>query len=210
MEPDSYLRLRAQARGLARTEADAEDLVQEALLAALRAGRSDAAWLAGVLRKQAALQARGAVRRRRRERAAADDAAAGAPPETGSGDASVPVPDWLRRLPPAGRRVAVLALHGLSAEEIRWILGLSPAAFRQRLTGIRKALAGLRPAERAESLALAYVRDPARSVELQFGLVRRALKAALRGGAGLGTHDGDGHLLVIRRRAHVPAPGGNG
>ena len=50
---------------------------------------------------------------------------------------------------------------------------------------------------------------PARAVELQFGLVRRALKAALAGRAGLGTHDADGHLIVIRG-AHRAAPGGNG
>src|SRR5690606_1840429 len=39
---------------------------------------------------------------------------------------------------------------------------------------IRKALGELSPAQRAEATALAYVRDPARAVELQFGLVRRA------------------------------------
>ena len=101
------------------------------------------------------------------------------------------------------------ALHGLDADEIRWILGIADTAFRQRLSRIRKALGELPPAQRAEAQALAYVRDPGRTVELQFGLVRRALKAALAGRAGLGTHDADGHLLVIRG-AHVPAPGGNG
>jgi len=35
---------------------------------------------------------------------------------------------------------------------------------------------------------------------LQFGLIRRALKAALQGAEGLGTHDGDGHLIVLRQR----------
>ena len=48
-----------------------------------------------------------------------------------------------------------------------------------------------------------------RTVELQFGLVRRSLKAALAGHAGLGTHDADGHLIVIRG-AHGSAPDGNG
>lgn len=205
--------LYAQARRLAKRPADADDLVQETLLAALQAGRSDLPWLSGVLRNQAALQARSAVRRRRRESLdaiAREAMVEERVSEAADHDAPPPAPDWLRRLPPASRKVAVLALHGLSAEEIRWLLGISPAAFRQRLTGIRKALAGLRPAERSESLALAYVRDPARSADLQFGLVRRALRAAMSGGEGLGTHDGDGHLLVIRTRAHTSDAGGNG
>ncbi|WP_407354207.1 hypothetical protein [Luteimonas sp. R10] len=57
--------------------------------------------------------------------------------------------------------------------------------------------------------ALAYVRDPARSVDVQFGLVRRALKAAIGGRAALGIHDQDGHLLLIRRLAHTSRAGGN-
>ena len=111
------------------------------------------------------------------------------------------------------RRVAVLALHGLNAEEIRWVLGINAVAFRQRLTSIRKAMGGLPPSQRAEALALAYVRDPARTVELQFGLVRRALKAALGGTDGIGTHDADGHLIVLRAalpgRAHTSPARGN-
>jgi RNA polymerase sigma-70 factor (ECF subfamily) len=102
----------------------------------------------------------------------------------------------------------VLALHGLGPEEIRWILGLTPAALRQRLTRVRRQLGELPPSLRAEALALAYVRDPARSVDLQFGLVRRALKAALQARAGLGTHDSDGHLIVIRGRRVARGSGG--
>jgi RNA polymerase sigma-70 factor (ECF subfamily) len=210
MDLDLYRELRTQARRLARRAEDADDLVQDALLAALEAGRSDPAWLAGVMRKQSAMTARSAIRRRRREATAGAEAAATelaaqhgtSPPST----AAV----LLERLPPAARRVAVLALHGLSADEIRWILQLTPAAFRQRLTTIRKALGTLPPALQAESLALAYTRDPARSADLQFGLVRRALKAALRGEPGLGTHDTDGHLILIRSPAHSFAPRGNG
>lgn len=212
MDRETCDRLYAQARRLTARPADVDDLVQETLLAALQAGRSDLPWLSGVLRNQAALQARSAVRRRRREsfEAAAQEGAVEEAASEAVDRGLVPrIPDWLRRLPPASRKVAVLALHGLSAEEIRWLLGISPVAFRQRLTGIRKALAGLRPAERSESLALAYVRDPARSADLQFGLVRRALKAAMFGSDGLGTHDGDGHLLVIRTRAHTSGAGGN-
>jgi DNA-directed RNA polymerase specialized sigma24 family protein len=205
MDLDAYRTLLACARRLSRRADEAEDLVQDTLLAALEAGRDDGAWLEGVMRQQAAMAARGAVRRRRRE-AAMDEPAAAAVPDGGTAPAANPL---LRQLPPSARRVAVLALHGLDAGEIRWILGIADTAFRQRLSRIRRALGELPPAQRAEAQALAYVRDPARTVELQFGLVRRALKAALAGGAGLGTHDADGHLIVIRG-AHTPAPGGNG
>ena len=204
MDLSTYRTLRAQARRLARNAEDAEDLVQDVLVAALETGRNDLPWLSGTLRNLAAMQVRGAVRRRRRE--AADCGGAQTPAE------AAPVRDpqqLLRSMPPAARRVAILALHGLCAGEIRWILALSATAFRQRLTSIRKVLGTLPPTLRAETLALAYVRDPGRSVDLQFGLVRRALKAALCGEAGLGTHDADGHLLVLRPIAHASPPGGN-
>ena len=204
MDLDDYRSLRSQARRHTRRAQDADDLVQDALVAALEAGRMDAPWLAGVLRKQAAMTARGAARRRRRETAVAERESPSPVIEPAT-DARM----LLAQLPPAARRVAVLALHGLGPKEICWILDLTPAAFRQRLTRIRRQLGELPPAQRAEALALAYLRDPARSVELQFGLVRRSLKAALRAGAGLGTHDADGHLIVIRARGHKRAGGGN-
>lgn len=222
MEPATYAQLRQQAQRLCRRAADVEDLVQDTLVAGLAAGRSDAPWLSGTLRNLAAMQARGAVRRRRREETAGLDveAATDAPSwtvlpqqrHTRSGtrvSANIWPTAW-QAWPASLRRVAVLALHGLSAEEIRYVLGLSDDAFRQRLSRLRKALAQLSPAERAESLALAYTRDPARSADLQFGLVRRALKAALQGQDGVATHDADGHLLVIRRPGHTSPPRGNG
>lgn len=208
MDLDTYRQLRSQAARLARCDADAADLVQDVLVIALQAGRSDLPWLAGVLQRQAAMAVRTAVRRRRREAVDSvdDDASAAVASDFRAMPAAEPL---LQRLPPAARRVAVLALHGLDADEIRWILALSPTAFRQRLTSIRKTLGALPEPLRSEALALAYVRDPARCVDLQFGLVRRALKAALRGVPGLATHDADGHLLVIRTGAHTWAPRGN-
>lgn len=205
MDLDAYRRLRAEARRHARRAEDADDLVQDALLIALLQGREDdPTWIAGVLRNQAAMQARSAIRRRRRERAVAVDELAVEPErEPPSAEA------LLSQLPPSARRLAVLALHGLNAEEIRWVLGIAETAFRQRLTRIRKVLGELSPSQRAEAMALAYVRDPARSADLQFGLVRRALKAALQDRAGIGTHDADGHLLVVRGRAHGSPAGGN-
>jgi DNA-directed RNA polymerase specialized sigma24 family protein len=208
MDLETYRELRTQARRLARNDADAEDLVQETLLAALKAGRADRAWLAGVLQRQAAWAVRAAVRRRRRD--AEHGPALGDEPATSAEPAAPSDPAPLfRTMPPAARRVAILALHGLGADEIRWILGITPAAFRQRLTVLRKALGALPAPLQAEALASAYVRDPARSVDLQFGLVRRALKAALRGLPGLATHDADGHLLVLRGHAHTSASRGN-
>jgi RNA polymerase sigma-70 factor (ECF subfamily) len=206
MDLPTYRRLRARANRLSRRRADAEDLLQDALLAGIEAGRDDAAWLEGVMKNLSAMTARGEARRRQREAAVAepDDLAPEPPQDAGPVRARL-----LHELPPSARRVAVLALHGLSAEEIRWILGLADTAFRQRLTRIRRALGELPPAQRAQAQALAYVRDPARVADLQFGLVRRSLKAALGNRPGLGTHDADGHLVVIRG-AHGSAPGGNG
>ena len=209
MDLEAYRRLRAEARRHARRAADADDLVQDALLIALEQGRQDdSAWLAGVIRNQATMQARSAIRRRQREAAVAADEITPA-----GEDAAPSATALLERLPPAARRVAVLALHGLNADEIRWVLSISATAFRQRLTSIRKTLGALPPSQRAEAMALAYVRDPARSVELRFGLIRRALKAALRGVDGIGTHDADGHLIVLRTAArggaHTSTASGN-
>ncbi|MEQ1512648.1 MAG: sigma factor [Lysobacteraceae bacterium] len=220
MDIETYRRLRAEARRHVRKAEDTDDLLQDALLIALENGRDDPAWLCGVIRNQAAMQARSAIRRRRREAATAEAAAVEAEIAQYPDRTQPSVAGLLERLSPAARRVAVLALHGLNAEEIRWILGISATAFRQRLTSIRKTLAMLAPAQRAEAMALAYVRDPARSADLQFGLVRRTLIAAMRGtgrsaadGAlpvdALGTHDADGHLLILRGRAHTSSDGGN-
>jgi RNA polymerase sigma-70 factor (ECF subfamily) len=202
----TYRELLALAQRHSRSADEAADLVQDVLVIALEARKEDparlagSAWLAGVLRRRAAFFVRSAVRRRRRE--------AGYTPGDGDPHALEPRADpttLLGRLPPAARRVAILALHGLTADEIRWILQLSPGAFRQRLTTIRKALGNLAPEQRAEALALAYVRDPQRSCALQFGLIRRALKSALAKSPGLGTHDSDGHLIVIATAARVDA-----
>ncbi len=205
MDLDAYRDLQRLAARLSAVPQEAEDLLQDALLAGLAAGRDDRAWLAGTMANLAAQAARSAVRRRRREAVVAPVDAIEATPVDGSADPRA----LLATLPPSARRVALLALHGLDAEEIRWILGIADTAFRQRLTRIRRALGELPPALRGEALALAYVRDPARSAALQFGLVRRALKAALNGRAGLGSHDPDGHLIVLRASAHISRDRGN-
>lgn len=193
----------AIARRHARSAADAADLLHEALLVGVQAGRgdfsgeADRAWLAGTIRNIAAETARGASRRRAREaRWSAEQ-----PQTVDSGPAIASADDILGVLSEGSRRVAVLALYGLNADEIQFVLGLKPPAFRQRLTALRRALGALPEPLRREALALAYTR-PRRAGEsrLDFGLIRRALLARVRGGRDLGTHDPDGHLLAIETR----------
>lgn len=210
MDPATYLELRQHARRLCKRTADVDDLVQDTLVAGLRAQRDDLPWLMGTLRNLSAMQARTAARRRRREAdvlTEADDGSANVDPAPPARNTHLPA-EW-QHWPISLRRLAVLALHGLGPEEIRYVLDLSEVAFRQRLSRLRKLIAA-QPAHPAESLALAYQRDPARSVDLQFGLLRRALKAALLGRDGIATHDTDGHLLVIHRACHTSPPAGNG
>jgi hypothetical protein len=61
------------------------------------------------------------------------------------------------------------------------VLGLKPAAFRQRLTALRRALGNLPEPLRGEALALTYA-APRRAGEprLDVGLIRRALLHHLR------------------------------
>ena len=201
LDSAGYAALRAQARRLSRSAEEAEDLVQDTLLAAVEQGRlsaqGDGAWLAGVMRRQAALRIRSETRRRRREREA--DLQPVACAGVAIADGRPPSRAFLRGLPPASRQVAVLALHGLDAAEIRWILGLDAAAFRQRLARLRRALATLGSGDSADAREAARA-GPPRHGDLAFGRIRRALMAALRGPA-LGTHDPDGHLLVVRGHA---------
>jgi DNA-directed RNA polymerase specialized sigma24 family protein len=210
MDQANYLKLQRLAMRLSRRADEAEDLLHDALVAGLEAGRGDAAWLSGVLRNKAALSARGAVRRRHREElvAVSDIATAQAAPIAAVQADPRPL---LRQLPPAARRLAVLVLHGLDAQEIRWILGISQTAFRQRLTRIRRALAALSVDQREAVIATSPLHQAGAIDAMRpFGLLRRALQQAMQqSGDGLGTHDCDGHLLIIRRRAHTSPPGGN-
>lgn len=199
-----YKQCLAIARRHACSDADAADLLHEALLVAVRAGRGDfgqaveRAWLAGVIRNLAAATARSAGRRRRREAVWAGDSDSA---DVASLDEMPDRSAVLSDLTEGTRRVAVLALHGLNQEEICHVLQLKPAAFRQRLTSLRRALGKLPEPLRAEALALAYARPRREGAHrLDFGLIRRALLHHVRGGEGLGTHDPDGHLIGIRPR----------
>lgn len=205
----AYNHFYRRARRFTRDRAEAEDLLHDALLAALKAGRypltdpADEIWFAGVLRNTSAMDARTGTRRRARERAYAESHEPGRTVE----NIDTPFDAVLARMPPAARAVAVLVLHGLNAGEICWVHRLSATAFRQRLTSIRKALKTLPEEVRAEALATALHRPGIPGLEL--GLIRRALVATLERTPGIGSHDPDGHLIIIASGAHDPRPGGN-
>ena len=196
MTPSAYRDLLRVARRLARGGDEADALVQEALLAAVAAGRDPAApanrrWLAGVVRNSAAFAARSAARRRQRESAwrmerEPTDAAPNEPP------AAV-----LAGLPPALRSVAALAFTGHSRREILYLLDINDAALRQRLTALKRRLA---------ALGVPWSdRTPGLGLPLNYGRIRDALLPKLvREGGLFASHDPDGHLFVFRRSQTAP------
>lgn len=184
--------LHALARRVARRSGDADDLVQQAILAALETGRTDLAspetrrWLAGVIRNRAAFDARTAGRSRRRETAWSETQV--------QSDGPRPDESGLPPLSPALRVTALLALSGHTRQEIGWLLNLSDAALRQRVSQLRRALANAEPAGAGDPTGV-----------LAFGRIRRALLApGRRNNAFLASHDPDGHLFVVSR-SQIPA-----
>jgi len=183
--------------GLARAASrsgDAEDLLHDALIAALAAGRDDLsvranrAWLYGTIRNLGRMAWRGQSRRKRREREWAETA------ETADAAAVSPAPvtDLLRGLRPPLKAVAALVLTGHSRREIAYLLGLSDAALRQRLVQLKRGLS---------RAGLTMPGEPAGlNLDLAYGRLRAALLPLLleQGGA-LGSHDPDGHIFVITR-----------
>lgn len=194
-----YRDLTAIARRHSRRADEVDDLVQDALLEALRVGRADLddprtlRWLGGVIRNRARLLARTGARRQRREgqwvetRSAPDDHVEPAH-----------LADIVAALPPSLRIVAMLLLTGHSRSEIAYLLALSGTALRQRLTGLRRALG-------ARGIVLPP-EAPGLSLDLAYGRIRDALLPMLvaRGGA-FASHDPDGHLFVVRR-SQTPHP----
>lgn len=168
-------------------------MLQEALIAAHAAGKTnvddatDRRWLAGVIRNQARLLSRGAVRQRERERRWHVEKPNG---EVESASPAVAFDG--AGLSPALRVIARLALSGLARREIAHLLDLTDEALRKRVSSLRKRLAGARiaPPEPGHGLDL----------DLAYGRLRQALLSKLRRQkAHFATHDPDGHLLVIRR-----------
>lgn len=198
MTPSDYTRLLAIARRHARGPAEAGDLLHDALLVA-HAAEVDLAreagqrWLSGVIRNVARGHARTEARRRRRESEAA--------PPAGVEPAVPGAPRFgahlLAGVPPASRRVVELALHGLERHEVRAVLGLTDAAFRQRLAGARRAL-GAVPAEvRTAAVEAACADQARRRSAVDTGPMRRALQRGLAASGAVGAHDPDGHLVMV-------------
>lgn len=185
--PRAFPDLHALARRVSRRADEADDLVQEALLVALESGRTNLAspetrrWLAGVIRNRAAFDARTSVRRRRRETGWSEAQPAAAI------RTEAPAPE-LAHLSPALRVTALLALSGHTRQEIGWLLKLSDAALRQRISQLKRALDAT------------PTPDASPSGPLAFGRIRRALLGPTRRSeAFLASHDPDGHLFVVSR-----------
>lgn len=165
------------ARRYSRRADDAEDLLQDALLAALKARRrplenaADAPWFHGVIRKHAAMRARTAVRERARNASAtiadrSEDLPAHDVHET----------EWreIAALPNGLRRVLVLTLSGLGRAEIRRVLDISDTALRQRLRALRKHIGDERQRD-FHALAATYAARLAQNTPPDGGLRRAAL-----------------------------------
>jgi DNA-directed RNA polymerase specialized sigma24 family protein len=170
----------------------AEDVVQDAMVAAVRAGRMDLAnpgtarWLTGVVRNRARMTARSSWRRQMREtRWQADDVAEA---ERDGHEADQIFAGLSKPL----RVVVALALTGHDRREIAHLLSLSDAALRQRIKSLKRHMAhkGLAAPDELRGLHL----------DLAYGRIRDALSAALKQqDAFLGSHDPDGHLFLVRR-----------
>lgn len=189
MDRTTYLRLLRDARRRTRRAGEEEDLLQTALLAAIEASRGDMTcsenrrWLGGVLRNRALHEARSAARRRRRETVYAQEMA-------GAGGAAADPCEFVATLPATLRTTTLLIVTGHTRPEVAWLLGVSDAALRKRVSEIRRRCqqSGLRGA----------LGEAALQGDLAFGLLRRALIGAVGSTqAVIGTHDPDGHLLVM-------------
>lgn len=221
--PDPLASLRLAARRYSRVTDEADDLLQDALLEALRAGRGDLTradnfrWVVGTLRNLALMSARGAVRRRLREErwSAERENEVTLPPLLSS---STSPAEWrdhpaLADLPPSLRQLAMLALSGHDRREIAWLLDLSDTALRQRIHALRKRLSAFEATFPTSTAASGDSHDH----NLPLGLIRRALLPVVRASGAPGTHDPDGHLVILnpgnakphRMVAHIPQVGGN-
>ncbi len=197
LNKEEYNHWLAVAARMSRKRDEAEDLLHESLLAAVQARRTDfdapqtRAWFTGLIRNKAAMTARSAGRRKRRE--ALVTAPAPQPALAAADDGTFHA---IRELPKSARIVAILALHGLTRDEIACVLDLSPVALRQRMTTLRKRWRELPEDLRDLALGAARTRRTL-GANLESGLIRRALIAFLHQTPGIGTHDPDGHLIVF-------------
>ena len=193
------------AKKFSRTEADAEDLLQDCLIIAFEREKLDFSiednrkWFTGVLKKRAASLTRSQSRRVEREKKL--EAPSSLSPPSHHGDASShTLSELLSPLPRSARTTLALILAGLNRDEVCSALQLTSTSLRQRLTAIRKVFKKLPDDFRKETLAIAYQRKKERAENLEFGLIRRALRQSLSHNPGIGTHDPDGHLFIIKTK----------
>jgi RNA polymerase sigma-70 factor (ECF subfamily) len=169
---------------------EAEDIVQEAFLAAFLAGHGDfeaietRRWLVGTVRNMARMSLRTKVRRQGRENQWQLPQSA-EPDNNSHNTQALPV-----TLSPPLKAVAALALSGHSRKEIAYLLKVTDAALRQRIRTLKRelTLAGQTMPSELPGLPL----------ELAYGRLRCALlsKMSHRGGF-LASHDPDGHLFIL-------------
>jgi len=191
-----------QLLAIARREigaAEAEDIVQQALLIAVEAGRPDLGdpasrrWLGGVVRNQARMTRRAARRRYRRDDCWQSQHAPAGQPAEGASRAEV-----LAGLPAALRVLAALVLTGHNRREIAYLLDLPDTALRQRVSALKAIL-------RARGL-VAPLEMTGLNLDLAYGRIRDVLLPALQRHGGIfASHDPDGHLLIVRRSQNGPA-----
>ena len=196
MPPQSYTALLGVACRYARRRTEAEDLLQNAMLVAVQAGRADLSsvsnrrWISGVMRKMAAFDARSALRRQMREKAWLDVLEIPGPQ---SQAASV---EEARRfalsLPPRMRTAALLAISGHTRAEIAWLLRIPDVSVRQYVTEIRRRWKAQGGAGGDELLHLAG--------SLAYGRIRQSLRHQIRHKPDVhfATHDPDGHTFSFR------------
>ncbi len=170
----------------------AEDVVQEALVIAVEAGRLDISspetgrWLRGVVRNRARMQLRSDRRRRTREQAF------GALPPADATETGASLNEVMQGLSPALRGFAALVMTGHSRREISWLLDLSDTALRQRVSALKRALRARGLVAPSELTGL--------SLGLDYGRIRDVLLPELHRQKGhFASHDPDGHLFVVRR-----------
>ena len=191
MPPSQYPKLCTIARRITHDADEAEDIVQEAFIAAFLAGHTDfessdtRRWLVGTVQNKALMAVRGAVRRRVRESHWHDTRE-----DTSDGDSqeTLGLPSTLT---PPLRAVAALALSGHNRKEIAYLLNLTDVALRQRIRTLKRQLT------KAELTMPSEL--PGLTLGLAYGRLRGALlsKLSYRGGV-LASHDPDGHLFLIR------------
>lgn len=189
----------AQLVSIARREAgaaQAEDVVQDALVIAVETGRLDLAapeamaWLRGVVRNRARMVRRSARRRQARDGRWSNSPAGTAP--GGGASTDTPLKMLLEGLSPALKALAALVLTGHSRAEIAYLLNLPDTALRQRIAALKRHFVASGMAAPQDIAGL--------NLDLAYGRIRDALLPALMRHEGLfASHDPDGHLFVVRR-----------